>query len=462
MATLKPSRASIQFWMLTFFLITTFATGGSERNDVQSLAILNPLSLMMCAFAAITLRHEHIKENAYLLAGCSAVIFLAIAHLVPLPPSLWQSHQDYRETASVGEITVQTDVWRAWTPKNINGALAIIALTTPLAVILLGIQLRKEEKFRLFLLLIGLASLSGFIGFLQAISETSSALYFYRITNNGSAVGLFANRNHAAVLLACLFPMLAVSASSNVVSDDEQRKQKLWAVVIAIVVVPLILVTGSRSGFLIAVLGLGGAMILYRGSDREITKTCWKAYNLNSGVKLMGGLIVIILASFTIFFSRAAALERFWGQQTGESRVDFVIASINIFWAHFPWGSGSGSFVDTFQVAEPIYLLDSTYLNRAHNDWVETSVTFGVPGIAILATALGGYLWRTYTLWQHGSSLRRSVMLGRMGGVTIGMIGLASLSDYPLRTPIMMTVLAVLILFFVERTRPVDHPSSFE
>ena len=32
-------------------------------------------------------------------------------------------------------------------------------------------------------------------------------LWFYRITNNGFPVGLFANRNHAAVFLAALLPL---------------------------------------------------------------------------------------------------------------------------------------------------------------------------------------------------------------------------------------------------------------
>src|SRR3546814_18783044 len=65
--------------------------------------------------------------------------------------------------------------------------------------------------------------MSGGLGLAQVIGPRDGPLYLYEITNNGSAVGLFANRNHQAALLACLFPMLAVYASIDHPSAERMR-----------------------------------------------------------------------------------------------------------------------------------------------------------------------------------------------------------------------------------------------
>jgi hypothetical protein len=43
---------------------------------------------------------------------------------------------------------------------------------------------------------------------------------------------------------------------------------------------------------------------------------------------------------------------------------------------------------------------------------------------------------------------RSSVIFGRMAGVAIAILGIASVTDYPLRTPTFMCVFAVLTLWF--------------
>lgn len=451
----KPSPV---FWILTAFLVLLFATGGASRTDVQSLVILRPVSVIVCALALMTLRREHLAQRKWLIGSFAAIFVLALLHVVPLPPAVWQSLAGRQDLVDVEKLAGLSDTWRPLTLAPMNGWHALLSLFVPLAVLLLGIQLKRDDLFRLLPILIALAGISGLLGLLQAIGDPQSALYFYRITNNGSAVGLFANRNHAATLLACMFPMLAVFASTAKGTTDEVRLRQLVAAAIAIVLVPLILVTGSRSGLVSAVIGMLGAGLLYRRPTDVRTVRKGSPVRLKM-VPILGGLAVISLGFLTFFFSRAEAIERLFAEASGEdSRTDFWVVSLDLFWKYFPWGSGSGSFVEAFQIVEPAYLLDATYLNRAHNDWVEIAVTFGMAGVIGLAFAAAAFVWRSYKYWRNADKTRRYVAFGRLASVCMALIAIASISDYPLRTPTMMGVFAILALWFTESGR--EHSPS--
>jgi putative Ca2+/H+ antiporter (TMEM165/GDT1 family) len=60
---------------------------------------------------------------------------------------------------------------------------------------------------------------------------------------------------------------------------------------------------------------------------------------------------------------------------------------------------------------------------------------------------------RTYALWRQMDGSRRSVLIARAASVMIGIMAIASLSDYPLRTPTMMAVLALCVLWLAEPGR---------
>jgi hypothetical protein len=444
------NRPAPQFWILAVFLMILFATGGASRVDVQSLIIIRPLSVIVCALAFLTLRREHLIGRRWLLGSIAVACLLALLHVIPLPPSLWQSLPGRQDVIEVEKLAGLKDIWRPLTLTPMNGWHAVASLFVPLAVMLLGIQLIRDDLFRLLPLLIALAALSGFVGLLQAIGDPQGPLYFYRITNNGSAVGFFANRNHAATLLACLFPMLAILASTAKGTADEIRFRQLIAAAIGIVLVPLILVTGSRSGLLLSFIGLAAAGLLYRRPAEGRVVRRGTPNRIKAGPILVG-IAIACLSFITYFFSRAEAVERlFVAASEEDNRTDIWAVSLDLIWKYFPWGSGSGSYVETYQIAEPARMLDATYLNRAHNDWVETAVTFGLPGIIALTLAVGAFALRSYRLWRHHDSARRAVAFGRLASVTILILAVASISDYPLRTPTMMGVFAIFALWFAE------------
>lgn len=328
---------------------------------------------------------------------------------------------------------------------------SFFSLFSPLAVFLFATQLTRDELTLTLPVVVFIGTVSGIMGVLQLAGSTEGSLYLYRTTNNGSAVGLFANRNHAAVLLACLFPILAVFATrSRGTRSGGSNIQQLIAMSVAILLVPLILVTGSRAGMLTGIIGMIGGTVLY--SSQIPASNLQKKDGSRTFILVATVLLCLVFA--TIYFARAEALDRLFADaNTASSRAEFWTSSVNLFWKYFPFGFGPGSFVSAFQNEEPVSLLSQSHLNRLHNDWLETGLTFGIPGILLMISGVVYYARRSFLLWFRMDGRRSAVVLGRMASILIAILGVASMSDYPLRTPAMMGLAAVVLLWFAEARR---------
>lgn len=433
---------------MAFFLGIIFLTGGASRIDVQSLVILNPLSVIICAVALLTLKRKHLAGRKWLLGGFVSIILLCILHLIPLPPSVWQALPGREVLVEVDRLAKLGEIWRPLTMTPMNGWHALASLTTPLAVLLLGVQLIKDDMYRTLPVLLVLGGLSGLVGMLQILGDPKGALYLYGITNNGTAVGLFANRNHAGVLLACLFPMLAVYVSISTGTADQQRMRQLTALAAGIVIVPLILVTGSRGGMLMSLPALIAAALLHRKpvegrtirrGDTRLTFTIWH---------VAAAAVVISLIFITIFYSRAEAWNRlFQNSAVDDARTNFWEIGLQMIWAYFPFGSGIGSFVEVYQLHEPSKYLNTTYVNHMHNDWLEIPLTGGLMAILLLIVAVAFYLVRSANVWRRKDRDRRAVKIAQLASALIAIMAVASIADYPLRTPIMTAFFTIACLW---------------
>lgn len=411
----------------------------------------------------MTLQRQHLTGRGWLLGWTGAISLLAVLHLVLLPPTLWHLLAGRQELIDMEKTLDFSKSWRPLSLAPLRGWEALSSLLTPISVILLGIQLNRQDLYRVLPLVIALASVSGLLGLLQVISDPQGPLYFYAITNNGWTVGLFANRNHAATLLTFLFPMLAVYASSKRSEVTSARANQMIAAATAILLVPLILVAGSRSGLISAIIGLGAAALLYHNWPVVRAVTSRNPRGLNSTSIIGGGIVVVSLAFLTYFLSRAKAIERLLNLEAADDeRGNFWVISIDLFGRYFPWGSGSGSFVEAYQIAEPTRLLDATYLNRAHNDWAETAVNLGLAGLICLLAAGLSYCIRSYRLWRNTDDSKQAIVYGRLASVLIAMIAIASASDYPLRTPTMMGLFAIFALWFTDSGRDEAVNSNIE
>ncbi len=425
-----------------FLLVVAFVVAGGARDDMVSLLFWRPLTMFMLAFAvALYWRKAWQSGRGVMLLAC-AIVTLPVLQLIPLPPVVW--------TALPGReliVSIYRDAGMAlpWQPLSVAQARtwnALFSLAAPLALLIFALSYDDQWHRKLLMILIGFGFASGILGLVQAIGPANGPLYFYRITNNGLSVGLFANRNHQAIFLAMLYPLIAARLALFQGKPDQLLFQRSLALAGGMLLLPLILMTGSRAGLILAVVGIAFALWVYRppvsvarAADRLNDKHVrWVTY----------GLVFALLAMVTVVVLRTPALERIVGTDAAdELRVLALPVIARATGTFLPFGSGLGTFVETYQIYEPDKLIMANYFNHAHNDFAELVLTAGIPGVllllwtAVLALASFRSLVRNRKLNVDGRGGTAQV-LGRAGFSVLSMLALSSIADYPLRVPSLM------------------------
>lgn len=380
-----------------------------------------------------------------------ALLLVAALYLVPLSPAV---QEVFPERTLLSEITVATGLTENWQPLTLsptNGTSSLVALATPLAIMLLAAQLRQRELRPLLFYVLGIGMLSAAFGLMQVVGETDSPLYLYKITNLGSAVGIFANRNHFAVFLAAMFPLLSLFASAKPTDASQHKIHWLSAVGIGAVLVVLIIITGSRAGLVLGVIGLGGAALLYQAPfNNQVTRSRASKNKVNA-VTLVFAVGIVLLVSLAVVFSRDEAIDRMFAQPAlDDTRGSLWSAAIAMVLQYLPLGSGNGSFANLYQVTATIELLKGNYANHVHNDFIEIILTNGIFGLILILTGLSWLSRQSFLIWgqqrndSHSGKPRKAVTF------SIAIFILASLVDYPLRVPIIIAVFSALVFWLTD------------
>lgn len=430
-----------RFWVLTAWLVLVFALGGASRENAEPLLLLRPLSVLVLAYGLAGLTRTEVASHRFLLAMAAAWLALHLVHLMPIPPQIWQAMPGREIVADVDQAVGFGDIWRPLSMAPYATRNAAWALLVPVAALLLGVRLGTSEREKLLPLLIAFGLLSALIGGLQLLGDPDGPLYFYDITNRGSAVGLFANRNHQAVLLASVPPMLFAWAALGNGSGRSPRRRWAAAAAGTLFVIPLILVTGSRAGLLTSAIGL-----------LAVPAIVGAGYRKQAGGRAILVLVVVIAAllALTVALGRGIAFDRLLGSADNDDlRFRALPTLLAMLREYMPWGSGLGSFAEVYRLHEPAALLSPVYLNHAHNDWLEIALTGGLPAVALALVAAGGFLARLYGV-TFGSDMdqdQRRLLLSRLGLLLVLMLALASLGDYPLRTPSLACLAVVAALW---------------
>lgn len=422
-----------------------FLMGGSARLEVQSLVILRPIAILVLGIALFNMQRHHIRENIILLGFAASLLVVSLFQFIPLPLPPAESvtsvilEQVSKFTGNHGDVHPVT-----LTPRNTLNS--IFALMVPLAVLILGCQLTKEERFLLLPVILVFCLISGILGLLQILGGGDSFWYLYDITNDGSVVGFFANRNHQAFVLAFLFPMMAVYVSIGVKSLEQYRFRLISAIFVGVLLVPLILITGSRAGLAIAFLAICSVPILHRRPNLQASRkgpallAKWRLFLVPAGI--------LILVALTILMARGEAISRLLAPDQNEDLRFMIWNPISEAAQGFiPFGTGIGSFPSLYQVIEPDELLFSNYVNQAHNDWLDILLTANLLGLLPLMAFLGFLLARFVSIARNWGSSSRTKAYQSLGAVIVLLFAIASATDYPLRTPLGATIFVVALLW---------------
>lgn len=425
--------ASLRYYLFGALLVTCALLGGSSRATVPGLLLLRPaVVLFIAAFLLLPGRIDwrSIRVPLGLLSAFAATMLI---QLIPLPLSWWAALPGHAPL--VPSLALAGDAL-TWRPISLDPDMtlnALVALLPAFATIIGYGGLEPAQRRGLPVWLVGIAIGSALLGLVQIAAGGQGPAYFFRNTSFGLPVGLFANRNHQAVLLALAVPLLWFWARRAIRPAPVLRFS--IAIGASLLFVPMILMTGSRAGMA----GLGAALLLTpwlarlrvpREMARGQRRLLFAA--LAVGVLLIGTLIAYtVIAGQALSFNRLSDMDGL----SGEKRVQALPILLRMLADFFPFGLGHGAFEPAFRWYEPDGLLMATYFNRAHNDPLEVALSGGLPAIAVMGALLVWLATRLFSAWRGGGSDSVNA-LARLGGVmAVGWL-LASIADYPLRTPL--------------------------
>lgn len=436
-------RSDIAFWALGALLVLVFLTGGGARSDIASLVVLRPAAAIFLGAGLWGLTRSNVRRHRFVYGMAAAVVGLVLLHLIPLPPAIWGLLPG---RGLVAQIDAAAGLGAVWRPISLVPSAtwnALFALIPPLAALVLASQLDGQGRWRIAFLFIGIGLSSAILAVLQLGGDPEGPLYLYRVTNQ--AVGLLANRNHQAIFLASLFPLLAVFASAARSSAIDARLRTAVALAIGAVLLPLLLVTGSRNGMAMMVIGLVSVPFLYTmpggGSARD-------GGGRRHVLRAIVALVVLALVVLTVLLGRAAAIDRLVETSAMEDvRFQAWGSMLSTAMTYFPMGGGLGAFADLFKINEPSELLASTMFFHAHNDWLEVLITGGLPALLLVGVAAVAFVRMAVRWWRSRGARDEDMLLGGAGLWMVLIFAAASIGDYPLRVPSLACFFCVIVLW---------------
>jgi O-antigen ligase len=464
------------FWVAAVGFLSCLLLGGGTRSGFLSDAVLQLLSvpILLAALWRVAVA-AHSREARRALAFCGAILAVPLLQLVPLPPALWTHLPGRDVVVAAFELIGRRPAWAPLSMAPRATWLSALSLLPPLAVFLSVLALGGPERRLLSLLAIAFGVASALLGLIQYAQGVTSSLLFFEVTNPGSAVGFFANKNHFAALLYSIMPLAAAWLAADVAAlrlsrgrrRDPARATTLraLAMAVALVVVCVAEVTAaSRAGLILTLVGLFAALALTANPSRQLK-------NLASSRVLIGALTGVV--GFALLFWGSPALfqvsRRFDVDPLADARVVFARNTILAAKTLMPVGAGLGAFVPVYASFErPSDLLPGNYVNHAHDDLLEIWLETGVVGPLLLCVFLYWLVRRAARAWGPSESGAAPIdqSLRRAAIVLIALLFCHSLVDYPLRAGALMAMLAFACALLIDpaplppAARPLGTPSD--
>jgi len=424
-----PAKIAIVVIAATWLVVVL--GGGSARADVPYVLLVRLAAVVALVLLLLFVPADRLRLQKSVLFFLGAAALLIGLQLVPLPPAIWESLPG---RAPYAALSAEPAVGPLWRPISLSPDLswnALLSLIPPLAFAVgipaLGFRL---QRFVLIGLLITIL-IGAFVGLLQIAGGPDSPLRYYQFSNTDSATGFLANRNHQAVLLAMGIPLAAWWTAST----EGIRGGARLAIGVSIVLLLLTaaVMTQSRMGAFVVLLSilLSGAF-LYRDGGLSKVALRW------IGLALLLGVLIVAAGLATWADSRLA-----FAQIGDDLRFRILPESLAAAWAFFPVGAGVGAFPSVFPQFESVADLSPQYINHTHSELTQIVIEGGAASVLMLAALLG---WLAAAIWRawgsDGDSRTGTASQARLATILLVLPLVGSISDYPLRTPIMACAFA--------------------
>jgi O-antigen ligase len=434
--------------VLGAFALFICLLGGSARGDAVQLIVLRPVCCLFAGYAFYQLGSQKVKGLMPLYLGLGILGLWMIIQIIPLPYQIWS---EFPGRALIVKLDVAGDQAGLWRPISLSPsrtANSLASLIVPLAAILLFHIYPNRRKKDFLSLIILIAFGNSLLGILQLLGPSGGMLYFYEFTNSSEAVGFFANRNHSSVFSAVSLLIISYIYSQNwTIFRFPINYSNILLLTVYVIVLMSSILNGSRAGLLCGGLALFLGLMIY--NLRPVDAAGHKIKPVNKIGSIVGSIAIVMFSAMLIllFFvsDRIPAVTRLIeSDNMSNLRASAMPTLFEMIGTYWPIGAGFGTFDKVYFIHEPSELLMPSYFNQAHNDWLQILIEGGAP---IALAALAGILWYIASVLKLFSAASKNISHLLFWFGIFAIFAIASLVDYPLRTPIFSAVTVWIIAF---------------
>jgi len=398
--------------------------------------------------------------------------FWVLLQVIPLPVQVISVLSPARDVDSKLESLLA--VQQSFDTLSVNAhdtGIALMKFLAYLSGFLLAAYLFDSGKRKSLLIrcLILLGVFEAAYGIVQYTTGWQKIFTYSKIFDLGEATGTYINHNHFAGFLELTLPFVAAMVFYSFQLWLERRRtsgkrdprreasskglQAIAYLFLLVIMVVALIFSHSRGGILATVFSLAFLAIL---GQLKIGRRLW----------LLGALLfAMCVVGYGLWIGLNPVLARFEaigkpGLLRMESRVGFWSDEIRLVRDHPVIGTGLGTFGSTFRQYQSS-MVDS-YVDHAHNDYLEFSAETGLVGGALLFLPIFYLLGRmVISFLDDPRRYRRAVTLGCIGS-TLALL-IHSVVDFNLQIPANALVFAAVLGIGYKATiveRSAEEPST--
>lgn len=445
---IKSKTLKSNIFLSAIFFLVIIGVGllsGSSREWVGLKLVFNALSAvalcMFFIFKGDALNRDRLRVLAMFFI---AIVILALIQLLPFRPD--NGSALYKNIKDGHNVLGLTDYRATFTLSPAGTGFAISNFLLPFAAILLVIWGEKRISMRVLSWIIpAIAALSALLGLGQLMMGGDGSLYLYDLTNKGSPVGLFANVNHQGTLLNMAVPFMAY------IFKRSYGVEKQLVLITAILVIVALLLTKSLAAYGLFGLIVCGSAYAFWGKSLRSSLSFLKRRKFQ--ILILSVVLLGLFLAWSLNLHNDLLVALGVENDSSISRKNIWIESIDIISNHWLFGTGLGSYADVYRFYEGDVRLSSSYINHAHNDYIEWFVETGLIGMALLFAVLTWLVNQFFQIWSGEKSdglrpIRRAAIIA----VIVPL--LHSFVDYPARTATITVLIGVCLgLLLVERPK---------
>ena len=426
--------------VLLGYLALCLVFGGAGREGRYFHGILQALAAI--GLLGLTLswpKRQKLVRLRTPIGLLAAMVLIALFQSIPLPPIVWQSIPG-REEIVRNFVSLDLPLTSMPISLDVEATLSTLGYALPPLFVLVICNRIGGRRLKLVIpWAMGLGAVGSVIlGAAQVLTGDNSALYLYDSTNKGLPVGTFANVNHFANFLLITLPFtvfLFRDLGKNWQASDRSMAIMFLTIATLLHLFVGIIAAGSFAIYIMSVPVLGFAYLCSRIQSDDSTGRLTPA---RRGATAIAILTVIATGLVLIGAGALGGVDHFL------SRPEIWSTTWQAIQDHWLFGTGLGSYPAVIPLYEDPNAVTSTYLARAHNEYLQIFLEAGVPGVAVIVVAFAWLIQRARAIWRDENK-NSMIAFRKVAMISICVIVLHSFVDFPARSPAIGAFLALFV-----------------